>query len=78
MPVSEKEDDCDAFYRHHRGGMGAVVVATAIHNWKPELTGIFGSLETAQSWGNHLGNAYTIVYAPYIVDDPDWGNEAIT
>ena len=65
------------FYRHHRGGSGAVLLVTAIHDrTKKQQHGIFGSIETAQEWRRALGEDWTCVFSPFIVDDPDWGNES--
>lgn len=67
------------FYKHHRGGSGAVVMAYANRIdggvVKEEREGIFSCLETAEAWRTSLGEQWVCVYAPYIVDDPDWGNE---
>lgn len=69
-------NDEELFYQNHRGGNGAVVVVTAIGNSdNQDRLGIFGSIETAHEWRRSLGNSFTCVFSPYIVDDPDWGNE---
>lgn len=69
--------EASLFYQRHRGGQGAVVVATAIHGEDgDERTGIFSCIETAQAWSDALGERWACVFCPYIVDDPDWGNEA--
>lgn len=78
MPVSEKEDDCDAFYRHHRGGMGAVIVATAIPKNGRRRVEVFSNLDLANAWASRFDSSYFVCMSPHIVDDPDWGNEAIT
>lgn len=69
-------DEAEQFFQNHRGGSGAVVVVTAVRDDGQEQTGIFGSIETAHEWRRSLGDKFTCVFAPYIVDDPDWGNEA--
>lgn len=70
-------DECHDFFQRHRGGSGAVVVVMAYEGGQGQPTlGIFGSLETAQSWMASLGDRFTSVVVPFIVDDPDWGNEA--
>lgn len=70
-------DDAANFYRNHRGGSGAVVLAIAIDTvTKTERHGIFGTIELANEWSDHLGDDFVCVFSPYIVDDPDWGNEA--
>ena len=72
-------DECEQFYQRHRGGSGAVVVVIAIRDRDgQERTGIFSSIETADEWCRSLGDAVTCLFVPYIVDDPDWGNEADT
>jgi hypothetical protein len=69
-------NDLENFYACHRGGSGAVIMVTAVHDRsKMERYGIFGSMETAQEWRRSLGDEFTCVFSPYIVDDPDWGNE---
>lgn len=81
--MTEQVDECELFFQRHRGGSGAVVVVYVYRdnggpNEPPWRTGIFGSIETAQEWRRAFGDDYTCVIAPYIVDDPDWGNEADT
>lgn len=76
--MSTQTDECDEFYRHHRGGQGAVIVVHSYDEMNRERIGIFSSIETAQAWTNALGDNWTSVFCPYIVDDPDWGNEADT
>jgi hypothetical protein len=72
-------DECEEFYKVHRGGSGAVIVVTAVHDdTHEERMGIFGSAETAHEWRRSLPDNFICVFAPYIVDDPDWGNEADT
>ena len=67
------------FYKNHRGGLGAVVTVTAINSETgSELLGVFSSVETAESWRGSLPDGYHCIFSPYIVDDPDWGNEANT
>lgn len=70
-------DEAAAFYRNHRGGSGAVILVTAINgSTKEQRHGIFGSVELANAWRDHLPDEFVCVYSPYIVDDPEWGNEA--
>jgi hypothetical protein len=64
------------FYAKHRGGSGPVVVVTAVDIWGNERQGIFSSLERAKAWRETLGSDFTCIYAPYVVDAPEWGNEA--
>lgn len=72
-------DDLEEFYKNHRGGSGAVIVVTAIDpETHEERMGIFGARETADEWRRSLPEKLVCVFAPYIVDDPDWGNEADT
>ena len=67
----------EAFFKNHRGGSGAVIRVIAIDDrTHEERNGIFGSIDTAQEWRRSLGDGFTCVFSPYIVDDPDWGNEA--
>lgn len=71
--------DEEEFYLNHRGGSGAVIVVTAIDpETHEERIGIFGSAETAHEWRRSLPDKLRCVFAPYIVDDPDWGNEVGT
>lgn len=61
-------------YRFHRGGSGAVVLVIALCCGEERIA-VFGSIEMAQAWREGLGDDYSAVFAPAIVDDPDWGNE---
>lgn len=62
------------FYKNHRGGSGAVIVVFAIDNSGHERVAVFGSIETATEWMLKNQETYDCVVAPYIVDDPDYGN----
>ena len=63
------------YFNAHRGGSGQVVTVTAIHDLSEEQRlGIFGSIEKAKAWRDTLGDTWTCVYAPFIVDDPEFGN----
>jgi len=72
--------DPDEFYKVHRGGSGPVVVVFAYFNAKTtsrdkERIGIFGSFEKAQEWAFKLGDDWHCVFCPFVVDEPDFGNE---
>ena len=67
--------DPDGFYERHRGGSGNVVVVFAYSEFNyDELTGIFSSIEKAHAWRDTLGDEWTCIFAPYVVDEPDYGN----
>lgn len=68
-----KTIDPDGFYERHRGGSGNVVVVLA-YSHGIERTGIFSSIEKAQEWRDTLGDDWTCIFAPYVVDEPDFGN----
>jgi hypothetical protein len=62
----------DDFYRDHRGGKGAVIMVMATSPGQRDRIAVFGSLEKADAWRLSLGDDYTCVFDPLMVDDPDW------
>lgn len=66
--------DPDAFYAAHRGGSGNVILVIAYSD-DGERVAIFGSIETAQKWAFSLSDEWHCVFAPYVVDQPGFGNE---
>lgn len=77
MSGRKMTDDDEAFYQKHRGGGGPVIVVTIINNETGhERHGVFGSIEAAHAWRKAINETecITAVYAPYVVDDPEWGN----
>lgn len=66
--------DVDQFYKHHRGGVGCVILVSSFRD-SEERQAIFGSIELANSYMDRLGEDWANVATPFIVDDPDWGNE---
>jgi hypothetical protein len=69
-----KAIDPDGFYDRHRGGSGNVIVVHAYSD-DDQITGVFSSIETAQAWRDSLDeDEWTCVFAPYVVDEPDFGN----
>ena len=65
--------DPDGFYQRHRGGSGNVVVVFAYSD-DDMITGIFSSIEKAEAWRDTIGEDFSCVFAPYVVDVPDFGN----
>ena len=69
--------DEEAFLRNHGGGFGAVWCVMAFSKSGEERNAIFSRYDLAQRYVERdLGEGFSAVYSPYIVDDPDWGNEA--
>jgi len=64
----------EEFYKHHRGGSGCVLLVMS-YRGDEQQQAIFGSIELAQKHMTRLGDDWTSVIAPFVVDDPDWGNE---
>lgn len=64
------------YFKDHRGGSGAVVLVIAVndHDISDRQHAIFGSIEKAMAWRDTLGDDVTVVYSPYVVDEPEFGN----
>lgn len=63
----------DPFWQTHRGGSGPVVVVHAI-NEDEERFAIFSCIENAEAWADELDDDWSCVFAPYVVDEPEFGN----
>lgn len=71
--------DAPEYFKGHRGGSGPVVLVIAVSDHGDgERHGIFGSIETAMAWRDTLGDDWTCIYAPYVVDVPEFGNRTVT
>lgn len=68
-------------YGEHSGGSGKVILATVHYPDGEDKTGIFSSLEKAESWRDQLGAEFGedlgALFVPMIVDDPDFGNRKV-
>lgn len=66
-------DDVERFYAGHCDAGGIVIVfARRGHD---ERVGVFSSLEKATIWIGRFGAQWDCVVSPYVVDDPDYGEE---
>lgn len=72
------DEEAKNFYAEHEaGGPDNVVVATLMFDDGSERTGIFHSVEKAQQWVTEFDDEPTCigsVFAPYVVDVPEFGN----
>lgn len=64
--------DADEFFRTHRGGTGPVILVVATAHGERSRIAVFGSFEKADAWRCSLGDDYTCVFDPLVVDDPNW------
>lgn len=68
-----------SFYDQHRGGRGSVIMVTAFPpdgDFAHARVGIFSCIETAEDWAATFSDEHQIVFSPYVVDEPDFGNVA--
>lgn len=65
--------DTDDFYKRHRGGVGNVVVVFVFaDNWFDSA--VFSCVEKARQWAEDHEADGNCVIAPYVVDDPEYGD----
>lgn len=70
-------DSVDAFYQHHAaGGATHIVVAHAMRKDGAQDIGIFSTLALARAWSDGLDDEryHGCVFAPYVIDVPEFGN----
>lgn len=70
-------DDIDPFYAAHAaGGPGNVVVVHVVLKDGGERLGIFSTIEKARAWSESLDDDahHGVVFVPYVVDVPEYGN----
>ena len=71
--MNESDEELDEFYRKHRGGSGSVIIVSAYGDGD-ERQAVFGSVEAAREWSDALGESWSCIFSPYVVDEPDFGN----
>lgn len=67
------------FYTQHRGGAGNVIMVTVFppnSDFHGASVGLFSCIETAEKWAATFPDDHPTVFAPYVVDEPDYGNAA--
>ena len=64
------------FYAKHRGGSGNVILAIAVSHFDTDdhMNGIFSNIENAESWSEKIGENWSCVFVPMVVDVPEYGN----
>jgi hypothetical protein len=75
--VSEHAPESTRFWAEHAaGGPGNVVAAYARRNDGGETLGIFSTIALAEAWAESLDEEeYAgVVFAPYVIDVPEYGN----
>ncbi len=64
------------FYNQHRGGAGAIIMVTAVPPTgdlhKAEIA-MFSCIERAEDWAATFSDKHQVIFAPYVVDEPDFG-----
>jgi len=70
------DDPAKKFFDRHRGGSGNVILAIAINLINPdeEDSAVFSSIENAQAWSDQLGDEWSCILVPKVVDIPEYGN----
>lgn len=69
----------DAFFKRHRGGAGCVLLVTVYRTGEIVDQAVFSTREKVLEWLNTAYNddGFSSMCAPYIVDEPTWGNEKV-
>lgn len=65
------------FYHQHRGGHGNVIMVTAVPpsgDLRRARLAVFSCIETAEKFAETFSDEHQIIFAPYVVDEPDFGN----
>lgn len=63
------------FYTAHRGGTGNIIMVTVfLHGAGLDRMAMFSSIERAEEWADRFGEHAHVVFAPYVVDEPEFGN----
>lgn len=65
------------FYNQHRGGSGNIIMVTVVPP-SGKLTrarvAMFSCIERAEKWAATFSEQHQVIFAPYVVDEPDYGN----
>lgn len=64
------------FYKKHCALYGGVIVGMAFYK-DEERMGVFSSLKKASAWSETLGEEWNCMFAPFIIDEPDYENKVL-
>jgi hypothetical protein len=69
------DEETDKFFADHVAhGSTHVVVAHVMLEDGAERHGVFSSLEKAEAWADEIDEDGDVVFVPYIIDHPEYGN----
>lgn len=75
MRTIETENEASEYYRRHCSIYGGVVVAFHIKDdGGVDVLGIFSTLEKAHEWVDEHVDEGDLLFSPYVVDEPEFGN----
>lgn len=61
------------FYDQHRGGTGNIILVSIFGDGL-ERVAMFSCIERAEEWADTFGDDARVVFSPYVIDEPDFGN----
>lgn len=69
--------EVEEFFTKHCAHPGGVVMAIAVQGGAPDEFALFSSLAKARVWAQRFNETENagVVFTPYIVDEPDYGND---
>lgn len=64
----------DEFHEMMDANPYAVYLVSVYENGKQVREAVFSTKAKVEAWTDSLPDAYTCAVAPFVVDEPDWGN----
>lgn len=74
MEAAEWTKDEQEFFTRIDDNPKAVVVVTVFYPDRTQVQGVFSDYAKARAWTDSIATHAGSVLAPYIIDDPEWGN----
>lgn len=65
------------FYNQHRGGRGNIIMVSVFPpsgDFHKARIAMFSCIEAAETWAATHPEDHQVIFAPYVVDEPDFGN----
>lgn len=69
-----EDEEWRAFYDAHRGGAGNIIMVSVFGDRKLDRVAVFSCIENAEKWAATFGDDVPVVFSPYVVDEPEFGN----
>ena len=75
--VAGEGEEWRGFYNQHRGGSGNIIMVTAVPpsgELRKARIAMFSCIESAEEWAQTFSDEHQVIFAPYVIDEPDFGN----